>query len=177
MSAISNTPTNLNFLSPLKFKFTLTKLPNTNFFIQGVTLPSISMSANYQPSPFVKLPLPGDHIDFGELIISFRVDEDMKNYLELFDWMIALGFPKDFTQYKALHDVDRRLNTRSTDGIMSDGNLIIMNSNAKSNKKVTFYNMFPTTLSDISFDTRQSDVDYIECSASFAYERFEFSAA
>lgn len=175
MSAINNTPTNMNFLSPLKFTFKVNKLPNVNFFVQGITIPSITVSPNFQPSPFVKLPMPGDHVDFGELIVSFRVDEDMRNYLELFDWIIALGFPKDFKQYKALADQDRRLNPRSTDGIMSDGVVIVQNSNAKSNKKVTFINMFPTTLSDITFDTRQSDVDYLECTASFAYERFEIS--
>jgi len=175
MSAIADTPTNLNFLSPLKFSFKISKLPNVNFFIQGVTLPTISISPVMSPSPFVKLPMPGDHIDFGELLISFRVDEDMKNYLEIFNWITALGFPKDFNQYKALHDVDRRFNPRSTDGIMSDGILIIMNSNARSNKQVTFYNMFPTTLTDLTFDTRQSDVDYLETTVSFAYERFDIT--
>ena len=176
MSAIDTTPTNMNFLSPLKFTFKVNKLPHVNFFVQGITIPSIAISPNFQPSPFVKLPMPGDHIDFGELIVSFRVDEDMTNYLELFNWMIAIGFPKDFGQYKALADQDRRINPRSTDGIMSDGTVIIQNSNAKSNKKVTFINMFPTTLSDLSFDTRQSDLEYIECSASFAYERFDIAS-
>lgn len=173
MAAIGNTPSNINFLSPLKFTFKVEKLPHVNFFVQSVTIPSVSITPVNLPSPFIKLPTPGDHIEFTELLLTFRVDEDMKNYMEIFNWLMALGFPKDFSQYKALADKDRRTNVLGTDGIMTDGSLIVQNSNVQSHKMYKFINMFPTTLSEITFDTRQSDVDYLECTVSFTYERFE----
>jgi len=173
MAILNNTPSNINFMSPLKFTFTVHKLPNVNFFVQGVTLPSITVTPRFEPTPFVKLPFPGDHIEFTELLITYRVDEDMKNYLEVFNWMTALGFPKDFNQYKALADRDRRTNVSGTDSIMSDATLIIHNSNANPNMKVNFINLFPTTLSELMFDTRQQDIEYVENTVSFAFERFE----
>jgi len=179
MAVTNNTPNNINFMSPLKFGFQVKKLPNVNFFCQAVVLPSLTVSARYEPTPFVKLNIPGDHIEFTELMITFRVDEDMKNYLEIFNWLTALGFPKDFSQYRTLADKDKRLNPLASgdDGIMSDANLIIQNSAAVGNLRVDFVNLFPTSLSELQFDTRQTDVEYIECNATFSFERFDVTTS
>jgi hypothetical protein len=171
MSTLNTTPTSLNFLSPLKFAFNIKKLPQVNFYVQSLVLPSLSVQANYQPTPFVKLPIPGDHIDFGEVQVTFRVDEDMLNYLEIFKWLEHLGFPENFDQYRTLADSDARNNVGQTDGIMSDGTIIIYNSNSNVNMQVNLVNMFPTSLLDLLFDLKQSDVEYIEATATFAFER------
>jgi len=177
MAVTNNTPNNINFASPLKFGFQVKKLPNINFFCQAVTMPGMSVQAFQSPTPFVKLPVPGDHVDFQELILTFRVDEDMKNYLEIFNWLMALGFPENFDQYKTLADKDKRLNPLASgeDGIYSDANLIIQNSAAVGNLRVDFVNLFPVSLSELQFDTRQTDVEYLECIASFAFERFSIT--
>tara|TARA_R110000822_G_scaffold3972_1_gene16947 strand:- start:5448 stop:5984 length:537 start_codon:yes stop_codon:yes gene_type:complete len=172
MAALTNQPKNLNFLSPLKFDFVVNKLPNVNFFVQSVLLPAVTMGTVELPSPFVKLPNPGTHIDFTEFQISFAVDENMSSYLELYDWILALGFPDNFDQYKQLADNDNRRNVLGTDGIMSDATLIIHNSASQPNLKVKFKGMFPSTLSELSFDLRNGDVSYIECICSFRYESF-----
>ena len=171
MTSLTTQPTDLNFLSPLKFAFTIKKLPKVNFFVQSLVLPSVSVNPNIQPTPFVKLPLPGDHIDFGEVQVTFRVDENMQNYLEIFNWLQALGFPEDFNQYKNLADRDARNNIGTDDGIMTDGTIIIYNSNSNVNMQVKLINMFPTSLLDLLFDLKQVDVEYIEATATFAFER------
>lgn len=170
-----NTPTNLNFLSPLKFAFTVKKLPNVNFYVQSIVLPSISVTPSNVPSPFVKLPVPGDHVDFGEVQITFKIDEDMSNYLEIYNWLYALGFPEKFDQYRVLAEKDARQNIGGDDGIMSDGTVIIYNSASNVNMQVKLINMFPTGLMDIILDFKQPDVDYIEATATFAFERMEIS--
>jgi hypothetical protein len=167
--------TNLNFLSPLKFAFTIKKLPQVNFYVQSLVLPSITVQPNMQPTPFVKLPIPGDHVDYGEVQITFKVDEDMANYLEIFNWLTAIGFPENFGQYKALADKDARQNVGGTDGIMTDGTIIIYNSASNVNMQVKLINMFPTGLMDLLFDLKQVDVDYIEATATFAFERMQIS--
>jgi len=173
MAALTNQPKNLNFLSPLKFTFIVNKLPNVNFFVQSVLLPAVSLNAVEVPTPFVKLPQAGDHIDYTEFQIGFRVDEQMESYRELYHWIEALGFPEDFDQYKALADGDRRVNPNGDKEILSDGTLIIHNSNTNANIKVKFTGLFPSTLSELAFDLRAGDVQYIECVASFRYERFD----
>ena len=81
MSTITDQPTNLNYLSPLGFKFTLRRLPMVNYFCQSVDIPAISMTPINTPTPVGTLVRPGDKIAYDPLTITFRVDEDMKNYI------------------------------------------------------------------------------------------------
>ena len=104
MSAIDNTPSNRNFLSPLNFKFTIKKAPHVNFFIQKVNIPQIDLKPPIVPNQFVNVPIPGDHIDYSTLNITFKVDEDLQNYLEIHNWIKELGKPKDFDGYKAISE-------------------------------------------------------------------------
>ena len=175
MTALNSTVTSMNFLSPLKFAFTIKKLPQVNFYVQSLVLPSIAVQPSLTPTPFVKLPMPGDHVDFGEVQVTFRVDEDMTNYLEIFRWLEHLGFPENFQQYKTLADKDARNNIGGSDGIMSDGTIIIYNSNSNVNMQVKLINMFPTSLLDLLFDLKAQDVDYIEATATFAFERMQIT--
>ena len=39
---------------------------------------------------FNKIPQPGDELQYGELDIRFLVDENMKNYYQVHDWMREL---------------------------------------------------------------------------------------
>lgn len=173
MAILNNQPDNLNFLSPLKFSFTVNKMPHVNFFVQSVLLPAVAMGNVDVPTPFVKMPNPGTHIDYTEFQVGFRVDEQMQSYLELYDWIKALGFPESFDQYKELADNDRRRNPLGTEDLMSDATLIVHNSNAQPNLQVKFIGLYPSTISELAFDLRGGDVNYVECICSFRYERFD----
>lgn len=177
MSAISNLPQNKNFLSPLGFTFSIKKTPNVNYFVQSATIPMLTLGQSDIQTPFVKLPVPGDHIEFGTLNITFRIDEEMRNYKEIFDWIIALGFPSNFNQYSAIAPNRGKFgglvtNPASGAGIYSDATLMILNSAKAPIIDVTFKNLYPVSLTDVVFDTKFSDVDYVEASATFAYELF-----
>jgi len=50
--------------------------------------------------------------------------------------------------------------------------LIIMNSAMNPILDITFYDVAPIDLSSISFDTRLTDVSYIEASVTFSYLRY-----
>jgi hypothetical protein len=167
MSAITRQPTNRNFLSPLGFRFVLLKAPGVEYFIQSINIPSINLGVANVPTPFVRMPFAGDHLEFGELTISFKIDEDMKNYLEIYNWMIGLGFPDKFDQYKAIS------NTPTKDGVYSDASLVILTSSKNPNIEVKFKNMFPISLDPIQFDTTQTDVEYVSTTATFKYQSFE----
>lgn len=167
MSAL-NSPANKNFLSPLGFKFTLTRAPNLNFNVQDVRLPGLSLSDYEQPTPFISIPI-ASHITFNPLSVSFRVGEDMDDYLEIHNWMISLGAPESFDQYKALKNVE----PGNPGTVYSDITLLIMNSSMKPNIKVTFYDAFPISLGDLEFNTTDVDVNYIQCTADFKYLRYD----
>lgn len=152
------------FLSPLEFKFFVNRLPKTNFFVQQTTIPDITLNSIEHPTPFYTPHIPSHKLIFGELTVTFKVDEDMNNYREIFDWMVGLGFPTNFGQFKNIKESD--------EGLYSDGSLIILSSQKNPNMLFKFTNMFPTNLSSISLDITQEDVVYVDCTVTFRYDYF-----
>jgi hypothetical protein len=172
MSAIDKTPINKNFLSPLGFKFSIQKLPHTNFFVQKANIPGLKFgSIPEQANPFVSIPLTGDHLLYNEFTITFRVDEDMMNYLEIHRWIRGLGFPDNQNEYSAIADEDRFLGG----GIKSEASLIITTNGKNPNIECVYNDAFPISLSDITFDTTDDSVSYIEATATFRYTKYEIS--
>lgn len=165
MTAIDNTPENKNFLSPLNFKFQIKKAPHVNFFIQKVNIPGIKMLSPSPTNPFVKTPYPGDHLIFDDLSIAFKVDEDLQNYLELHNWLRALGKPENFEQYKNIQDKP----LMSGDGIYSDISVVVLSSTKMPNYEITYADAFPISLSDLTFNTTDTNVNFITATATFKY--------
>jgi hypothetical protein len=169
MTAIDNTPFNKNFLSPLNFRFQLKRAPHVNFFCQEANLPSISFNrVPVQNTPFATIPLVGDHLTFEPLNITFKVDEDLENYLEIHNWLIALGEVESTGMYKQLQDNP----SYTGETILGDISLMILSSSKNPNFDVTFKDAFPTSLSELKFRTTDENVSYITASASFRYVNY-----
>jgi len=150
-----------NFMSPLEFVVTVSRLPNVQFFTQNVVIPSLNLQLVDQPTPFKLIPVPGDRVSYGDLPLSFIIDESMNNYIEVFNWIKALGFPENFTQYDTLKD--------SNDGLLTDISIIIMNSHKNPNIQMDFVDCFPSNLSDVQLDTTQTDVVYPQATVNFIF--------
>lgn len=166
MSAL-NVPANKNFLSPLGFRFSLTRSPNLNFNVQDFRLPGLQLSQAESPTPFISIPI-ASHVTYNPLSVSFRVSEDLTDYLEIHNWMVGLGAPESFDQYKALKNVE----PGNPQTVYSDITLLILNSSMRSNIKVTFHDAFPISLGDLEFNTTDTDVNYIQCTAEFEYLKY-----
>jgi hypothetical protein len=169
-------PTNLNYLSQLNFKFVINKLPNVNFMIQAVNLPSVQMGVYEQMNPFIKIPRQGDHINYGPFSIVFKIDELMLNYIEIYDWFTAMGFPDSFNQAKQIYSsnsFEQTLKENNGKGSYSDATLTILNSSLNSAVSVNFYDLFPIGLSELTFDTRNQNINYIEATCTFAFRKFD----
>lgn len=164
---VKDLPENKNPLSPLGFRFVLNRLPSTVFFCQSVNMPNIALNNFTTPNPFIKLNLAGTELDFGLLSLNFQVDEDMKNYIELYEWMQGLGFPDQFSQY-----ADLQRNIEGNKGIYSDGSLIITTSSKNPNIEITFIDMFPISLTNLFFDSTRNDINYITAQANFSIRKF-----
>lgn len=168
MALLLNQPDNINFLSPLGFRFTLSRAPNLNFFATDVNLPSLSLGFIEVPTPFKILDFPGDRLDYGDLQITFKVDEDFQNYFEMYNWIVSLGFPDEFGQYKRVATAA----PGEKENIFSDATLTIMNSGMVPNIEARFQDLFPVSLSDINFTSSDSDVNYVTNTVSFKYKLF-----
>jgi len=171
MAATDNQPTNPNYLSPLGFRFTLKRTPSTSYFVQNVRLPTLTLGQFDLEDPFVKLPTPGTKLSFEPLDITFMVDEDMNNYLEIHNWLRGLGFPESYDQYGNL--VRQNTNSRSDPtAVFSDGTLMILSSHQNANMRIVFEDLFPISLSDLSFDSTLADVDYLKATVTFRYKLY-----
>ena len=76
-----------------------------------------------------------------------------------------LNFPTTDTEaYKA--------NLKELAKNYSDGTLLILNNNNGISKIITFKDMFPTGLSSMTFDSKNTDVTYITNSVTLRYSYF-----
>lgn len=159
-------PENKNFLGGAGFKLVLDRIPHVTYFCQGAPIPSVSLSTIQMPSPVVTRQLPGTKVTFSPFEVTFKIDEDMKNFIEIFNWISGLGFPETNEQYRRLQQ------TSKNQIVTSDATLVILSSKYNPNLKVKFRDMYPTDLSQLNFTTQNSDVDYLEATTTFAYTTY-----
>lgn len=151
---MGNLTNNYNFLSPTGFKFIVNRdrFANLEYFATSVTLPSFTMGVIDINRQQHKGYLQGD-ATMDELSLKVAVDEDLKVYSEIYDWMIE-SRDKKLTSF--------------------DATLIIMTSHNNPNKTIQFKNIFPTSLSSLEFNTQSTDIEYLQADISFRYDEFKF---
>ena len=179
VSSISTTPV-ANYLRPNAFRFSIKNLPSVAFTCQSANLPSLSLGFTSQPTPFIDIPHVGDKNVFGDFTIRFIITEDMSNYIELYEWLVALGFPTDYNQYRNF--TGDRLNrfpfVKNASGgpiavAYSDATLTILDSNNVPKTNINFKDAFPVSVEALDFDITSSSVEYFVGIASFKYKQFE----
>jgi hypothetical protein len=162
---------NRNFLSPTGFKFTLTRTPKVSFFCNQANIPDLNLGIAKQPTYLKDIDIPGDKIVFGDLNLRFLVDENLENYMEIQNWIRGLGYPEEVKQFRDLSSEGlvqgRYINDRQN--IYSDGTLQILSSSQLPNFQVTFKELFPYSLSTMTFDATSTDVQYFTADVSFKY--------
>ena len=170
-----NQISNRNFLSTVGFKFTLAKYPKVDFFSNSARIPEISLDIARQPSYLKDIDIPGEKLNYGDLTLRFLVDENMENYLSIYEWLTGLGFPETPAQFKNL--TTDSYGVRDQKEAFSDGTLRILNSNYKEVAKVKFLDLFPTSLSSLDFDATTPDIQYFTAQVSFKYTVYTLSSS
>ena len=182
-------PAKLDYASPVQFRFKCSKLPTVEFFCQSANIPGISIGTASMPTGLKDIPIPGEKVSYQDLSISFLVDENLNNYKEIHDWIIALGFPQNHTQFADLQAAGADRYPGSTSGAIvpetniavplaeggtySDATLTVLNSKNIAVTEIRFDNIFPTSLGALSYDVQASDVNYLQASVDFSYMYYE----
>ena len=99
-NTLSRQPTKLDYASPNQFKFNITKLPKVEYFCTSVNVPGITLGTIRQETPLKDIPLPGEKLTYGNLVMTFLVDEDLENFREIHGWLTGIGFPQDRKQFR-----------------------------------------------------------------------------
>ena len=161
---------NRNFLSPTGFKFGLKRSPGVAFFCNQANIPALDLGVAEQPSYLKNIPIPGDKMEFGDLNLRFLVDEDLVNFMEIQNWMRGLGFPESLAEFNDLkNEAILGAMGKSTEDVYSDGNLQILSSNLVPKFQVVFNDLFPYSLSTVTFDATDTDIEYFTADVSFKY--------
>ena len=168
MSKLTTTqPSNINQLNIVSFEVNFSRLPNVEYFCQRVNIPAVILGEAFQPMPFMNLPVEGDTLSFEAMNLSFIVDEDLQNYTEIYSWLTALGFPRAYEQFKTLKPASEASQYLS---MFSDVNIILNTNKSNPNYKITFNDVFPTSLSSVQFDTSVSALEPIIVDATFNFK-------
>ena len=149
MTAITDQPKNMNLLTDVQFRFDIKKLPNVSFFLQQCSFGGLQVASqnigvpgrsNYNRNTGV--------IEYAPFVIIFLVDEYLKNWQEIHDWMVKEG------------------------GVHSEAVLTILSSSMNPTMEIHFKEIFPFTMTEITFDSTTSEPTYITCSVTFNYQDF-----
>lgn len=153
-----------NFFSIKNFEFTIQRLPNVEFFVQSANVPGLNIPEAIQTTPFANIPRPGNKLQFDDFSVTVRLDEYMKSYKEIFNWMSGMTNPNNFGQYKALIE---------SDGVFSDASLIGLSSKGNPIIQFKFTNMFPTRLSSVNLRTTTDTTEFATYDINFKYSTYE----
>jgi len=174
MTAINRNPTNPNFLQPNKYQLNFGRSPNVRYFCQSLSVPGISLSEIPQTNPFVDVYVPGEKAIYDLLNITFIVDEELKSWLEIHDWIRAMTFPKEFEEYKKLDRLNKyTTNIPTVKPQYSDATITLLSSSNTPYYNFRFYDVFPTTLSTFVMSATDSPDSVITADATFRYSYFD----
>lgn len=169
---LDRSPSNRNFLSPVGFKFSIEKAPKVDFFSNFAGIPAITLGSAIQTRYGKNIDVPGDKMNFEDFRLRFLVDENLENYMEIWNWMTGLGFPYSLEQYSDLRENSNSYDSPSLNGNFyerSDGTLNILNSNFNVQSQVIFEGLYPVYLSALDFDATLEDVRYFTAEVTFKY--------
>ena len=129
-----------------------------------MVLPSIDANPVERSTPLSSVYDVSDRLRYNDFDLTFIIDENMRNYIEIFDWMKGINSPETLNQYAALED--------SKDGITSDITVLLLNSHKNPHIRITMINAFPVGLTSVDLNLVNQDVTYAEASVTFRYDRF-----
>jgi len=157
-----------NFLSGAGFQFSLKKLPGVSFYCQSANVPSQNLAVAMQATRFNTIPEPGDEVNYDDLTVRFLVDEDLKNYRSIHNWIRYLGHPESDQDWTTYADGDSYQEKQYSDGI-----LFVLDSNFNRKFKIYFKDLFPVSLSGLNFDSTYTDTEYFAVDATFKFTIFD----
>jgi hypothetical protein len=155
---ISEQPTNRNFLSPVGFLLDLEIFDGVDFFCQSASIPEIAMPFSEVQTPYRNVPIVSSGgVSYGDLNVRFIIDEDLKNYLVIHNWIKEYGL------------AEKRADSSDA---YSSARLQIMTLHNNVNHIIEFKNIFPISLSSVPFDATVGDIEYLLADVTFKFETY-----
>jgi hypothetical protein len=163
-------PSENNYLATNFFQLKITRLPLVEYYCQSVNLPSLTIQTQELPVAGFGVPIktPVGRFSYENLTISFLVDEKMKNWLEVYNWMNDLATSEEVCE--SLEHTNQ-----GSSGKFSDAQLLIMDGSYRKIKTITIKDMYPVGISGIQFSSIVVDTEPVMASVTFAFTSYKIS--
>ena len=187
-SPLNRQPTALDYSSPTQFRFLINQLPKVQYFTTEANIPGITLGEGQFNTPLKDIELLGDKLTYEDLTITFIVDENLENYIEMHTWLTGIGFPKDRKQFSEFRSATSNMSVKtrgeSNDigdvrastpelAMTSDAVLTILTNKNNPVVECRFRDVFPTSLSGLTYSQNQTDVEYLTATVNFKYTIYE----
>lgn len=148
------------------------RINNTQYFCQKANLPGVSLPEMPRPTSVVDLYVPGNKLVYNRLSLQFIVDAELKAWLDIHNWMRELTTPVKNEEYSNLWRRETIINSKQM-AQYADGILTVYSALNNPKFRINYTNMFPTSLSDIEFDSTGSSDDILTATVDFRYDYYE----
>jgi len=149
----------VGYASPLGFRLLIDsqRYPNAQFNVQTASIPEISVDAAAYATPQRTIEIAGDKVTYSPFTCTFLVDEQLENYYEIHDWLLGLVVEPDGKDISKTRDLT----------------LFILDSHNNVSREIQFVDAYPTSLSTLDFDAKETSVEYLVGDVSFNYSYFK----
>jgi len=175
LTALDRQPSVIDYAQNSQFRVIFPNFPISEYFCTEINVPGVSMAQVDRPTSLANVPMVGDSLAYENFTMTFIVDEELKNFQEIYDWMVNMGFPYKHSQYKSKERVDGL--ERRGDRVLYDDLLItILSSKNNPVVRCKLFEAFPISLSGLTYTQTNPDVEYLTASVEFAYMYYEFKS-
>ena len=187
-SPLNRQPSKLDYTSPTQFRFLINQLPKVEYFTVAANIPGITLGSATYATPLKDIPYPGEKLSYEDLTLTFIVDENLENYIEIHTWLTAIGFPKDRKQFAEFRSATSNVSTNTRGeskdigdvkastperAMYSDAVMTILTNKNNPVVECRFADVFPVSLSGLAYNQNITDVDYLTAEVTFKYQIYE----
>ena len=105
--------------------------------------------------------------------VTFIIDEELKSWIEVHDWLRAMTFPTKFDEYRQLPSLASSINNDPKFPQFSDASITIFSSSMKPYYRIKYIDVFPTTLSTFILNAQDGPDTILTADATFRYSYFD----
>jgi len=188
-------PTVFDYAQNNQFKVYIPIFPLVEWFVISCNVPGITMGQGVVPTPLVDYPIVGEKLTYDSFSMTFLVDEKLKNFMELHNWLINMAPPQNTNQFMATtsdyviptgqntkfyaaDNTNSQTSTGSTSDrqLYCDITLFILSSKNNPVATVVMRDAFPVSLSSLDYSQQETDTNYVQCNVTFAYPFYTIQA-
>ena len=139
------------------------KMPLYDLYVKSVVLPDVNITeqfSNFQQFQ-IRHPISKGNVELSQLQITFKADENLENYYNLFTWMLNLRYGQDIDT------------TLIRDNTIKSIDILMLDNQKRIKGKLNFSKCFLLSLSSLSLD--YGVVDEVPFTANFSYEEVNLS--